>query len=196
MKQLFLHDVKLILASLSPRRKEILDNLGVKYEVFIRNSEEKAVDLKDPGDYVIALAEQKSKEPVNNISEGIVITADTIVYINGNILEKPVDKEDAYRMIKMLQGNTHQVYTGVCLYNCDTGKRMTDFAVSDVTFSEMSDGEIDWYIGTEEYPDKAGAYAIQGNASLFISGINGCFYNVVGFPVNTFYRLLNQITKR
>ena len=183
----------IILASQSPRRREILSNLGISYETY-----ERVVSINNslklpPSEFVITQAEMKAKEPVSRFENGLIITADTIVYSHGEILEKPVDHDDAVRMISMLQGNTHQVYTGLCLSDSTSGLSKSDAAVTTVTFSDMTRKEIEWYVHTKEYSDKAGGYAIQGLASQFIQGINGCYFNVVGFPVNMFYQLLKTL---
>lgn len=194
MKNLLKPNLPLILASDSPRRREILENLGFTFEIYRRKYKVEPSELKHPGDFVVELAKKKAKEPVAQFDKSIVLTADTIVCIDGIILGKPKDDSDAYRMIKQLQGATHQVYTGINLSVCPNGSSRSGYAVTDVSFASMSDKEIEWYIDTGEYHDKAGAYAIQGKASLFISGIHGCFYNVVGLPVHTFYKLLHEIT--
>lgn len=183
----------LILASESPRRREILTNLGFSFEVFKRHSHEEPSDLKNPAEFVVNLAEQKSKEPREYYSKGFVLTADTIVYLDGTIIGKPKNQEDAFRMINRLQGNTHQVYTGLCMSDCSRSVQKSACEVTDVTFRRMTKEEIEWYITTEEFKDKAGAYAIQGKSALFISGIKGCFYNVVGLPVNLFYAMYREL---
>ena len=192
MEKIFNPDQPLILASESPRRREILSNLGFSFEMYHRKTKIEIPEFFEPGDFVISLAELKAQEPVSHYDTGVIITADTIVYCNGDALEKPKDYADAFRMIKQLQGRTHQVYTGICLTACHDGLSRSTFEVSGVTFDLMSDEEIKWYVKTGEYSDKAGAYAIQGKASLFITKIDGCFYNVVGFPIHAFYRLLRD----
>ncbi|KPK87307.1 hypothetical protein AMJ80_12210 [bacterium SM23_31] len=194
MKNLLKPDLPLILASDSPRRREILESLGFTFEVYSRKYKVEPSEFRHPGDFVVEIAEKKAKEPVTQFDKKIVLAADTIVYIDGVMLGKPQDDSDAYRMIKKLQGATHQVYTGINLSVCSKGSSRSTYAVTDVTFAPMSNKEIEWYIDTGEYHDKAGAYAIQGKASLFISGVNGCFYNVVGLPIHTFYKLLQEIT--
>lgn len=194
MKNLLKLNTPLILASDSPRRMEILENLRFTFEIYSRKYKVEPSELKHPGDFVVEIARKKAKEPVTQFDKEIVLTADTIVYIDGIILGKPKDSSDAYRMIKQLQGATHQVYTGINLSVCSNGNSRSGYEVTDVSFAPMSDKEIEWYINTGEYQDKAGAYAIQGKASFFISGIHGCFYNVVGLPIHTFYKLLHEIT--
>jgi len=193
MDRLFKPLQPLILASESPRRQEILTNLGIPFEVFHRKIRVEYSELKNPEKFVVALAEQKSHEPTEQITEGIVITADTIVYIDETILGKPGNKDEAVQMIRSLQGRTHQVYSGICLIDCKRGIKKSNFEVTGVTFSKMTENEIEWYVNTGEYEDKAGAYAIQGMGSLFVSGINGCFYNVVGFPVHAFFKLYREL---
>ena len=195
MKQLFSFFQPIILASQSPRRQEILTNLSIPFEVYSGNvTVQKFSDLP-PGEYVVNLAVQKAIEPVAHYTKGLIITADTIVYCEKEIMEKPKDRDDAVRMIAMLQGTNHQVYTGICLTDCTTGLKRSAAAISDVAFSDMTEEEVNWYVDTREYSDKAGGYAIQGIASQFINGINGCYFNVVGFPVSTFYRLMKEFKK-
>jgi len=178
-----------ILASKSPRRREILQMLGIPFEIYDRKSHWEDSQLKDPGQYVLEVAEKKAIEPRSIYKTGIVLTADTIVYCDGEILGKPIDKIDATAMIAKLQGKTHQVYTGICLSDCTHNISRSAYEITDVTFAPMSHNEIEWYINGGEYPDKAGAYAVQGKASLFITGIKGCFFNVVGLPVRKLFVL-------
>lgn len=193
MKHRVKHVEPLILASESPRRREILNSLGYTFEVYHRKKDIQTPEVENPGDFVVAIAERKAREPAALYTRGIILTADTVVSINEMVLGKPEDDADAFGMIKRLQGATHQVFTGICLTECQNRLSKSTFTTTDVTFGPMSNEEIEWYINTGEYHDKAGAYAIQGRASLFITGINGCFYNVVGLPVNAFYRLLDDM---
>ncbi len=195
MKHLLSFFQPIILASQSPRRQEILTNLSIPFEVYLGNvSVQKFPDLP-PWEYVVNLAEQKAIEPASHYTHGLIITADTIVYCKKEIMEKPKDRDDAVRMITILQGAKHHVYTGICLTDSTSGLKKSAVAVSEVSFSVMTEEEVNWYVDTREYRDKAGGYAIQGIASQFIIGINGCYFNVVGFPVNTFYRLMKEFKK-
>jgi len=185
--------MKLFLASKSPRRRELLANAGFYFEMYNRTAPVDAPSTDDPAAFVVRLAELKAAEPVNNIDDGIVLTADTIVYIDGKILEKPVDRNDAAAMLKTLQGATHYVYTGLCVSACPQGISRSGYERTGVTFAPMTDDEIAWYIASGEYHDKAGAYAIQGRASRFIKSVSGCYFNVVGLPLHRFYILMREI---
>lgn len=190
----------LYLASKSPRRRELLGNFGIPFELFDNDTEEDISFSGDPADFVVRLAEKKAEKPLHALKNGVFITADTTVYVDGDILEKPNDRDDAYRMIDILQGNTHTVYTGLAAGILPERIVRTACEATDVTFSPMTPAEIEWYVSSGEYADKAGGYAIQGKASLFVSGISGCYFNVVGLPIRALYTLLNRleqdITKR
>lgn len=183
--------MKFVLASKSPRRREILANFGYDFEVVTAETDESS-DITDPKELVSELSYRKAKAVADTLPENrAVIGSDTVVFLNGEILGKPKSKEDARRMLKMLSGTTHKVYSGVTvLYG---GRRLTRFCVTDVTFQLISDSEIEEYINTSEPYDKAGGYAIQGGMGRYITGINGCYFNVVGFPINTFFNMLKEL---
>ncbi len=195
--------MKFILASASPRRKELLEQIGMEFEVRVSEAEE-VTEATEPAEYVMDLSFLKAEDvagkiPVMYDARGInqdfvVIGSDTVVAADGEILGKPKDKEDARRMITMLSGKTHQVYTGVTLmiFKDERMHRETFYEKTDVTFYEMTETQIEDYIsGTEPY-DKAGAYAIQGLCSAYIKGINGDYASVVGLPVS---RICHELTK-
>ncbi|MFC1733506.1 Maf family protein [candidate division KSB1 bacterium] len=181
------------LASQSPRRRELMGNLGIPFEICESGEEGKIEFNGDPGEFVLRLAKEKSQEPLKAIDSGIVITADTIVYINGEILEKPSGRADAVSMLEKLHGKTHQVYTGLCVSAKPEDICLKGYEATDVTFSPMSSAEIEWYVNSGEYRDKAGAYAIQECASIFVKNIHGCYFNVVGLPLNRLYNLLMEM---
>ena len=195
--------MKFILASASPRRKELLEQIGMKFEVRISEAEE-VTDATEPAEYVQALSFLKAEDvagkiPVMYDARGInqdfvVIGSDTVVAADGEILGKPKDKEDARRMITMLSGKTHQVYTGVTLmiFKDERMHQETFYEKTDVTFYEMTEEQIEEYISTSEPYDKAGAYAIQGLCSAYIKGICGDYASVVGLPVS---RICYELTK-
>ena len=193
---MFLSNKPFILASHSPRRREILQMLGIPFEIYERKKHLEDSHCKEPENYVLEVAEKKAIEPRTVFKKGMVLTVDTIVYCGGEIINKPKDRQDASAMIQKLQGKTHQVYSGICLLDCFRGISRSAYEVTDVTFAPMSQDEIDWYINSDEYVDKAGAYAAQGKASLFISGINGCFFNVVGLPVHTLFVLIKELNSQ
>ena len=153
-----------------------------EFEVIPALSEESPPKGAGPGETVEALSRAKAEEVYSKVSpDSIVIAADTIVYFSGEILGKPVDTEDAARMLRALSGNTHEVYTGVTIIK--DGNILTDHEISAVTFRDLTEEEIAAYIKTGEPADKAGAYGAQGIASLFVRKIDGDFYNVMGLPV-------------
>ena len=180
----------IILASASPRRKEILELADLKFDVMPSDAQEITTKTA-PNEVVMELASIKAKDIYKKSEkQSMVVGADTVVAYQGQILGKPADEADAKRMLTMLSGQTHEVYTGVCVI--EDGKTKTSYEETKVTFYEISDEQIDRYIKTGEPMDKAGSYGIQGKAAVFIKGIEGDYYNVVGFPIA---RFLQEITK-
>lgn len=177
---------KIILASGSPRRRELLTQIGIVYEVIPSEADE-TVNEKDPARVVEILSERKAVEVAERLEEDdcLVLGADTVVALDDQILGKPVDAEDAYRMLESLQGRTHQVYTGVALVYKEKGSlvRQIFHVKTDVEVIPMTEKQIREYIFTGEPMDKAGAYGIQGRFAAYIRGISGDYYNVVGLPV-------------
>lgn len=181
---------RLVLASQSPRRKEILTFAGIPFTVRVPRVDEVRLPEESPADYVQRLAREKARA-VHADEDEIVLAADTTVVFQQHVLEKPRDTEDAIRMLSMLQGAEHQVMTGICLRT--QHEELVDLAVTRVWFSPLSPAEIAAYAASGEPNDKAGAYAIQGLASKFIERIEGCYFNVVGLPVALVYRRLQQM---
>lgn len=180
----------IILASASPRRKEILELADLKFDVMPSDAQEITTKTA-PNEVVMELASIKAKDIYKKSEkQSMIVGADTVVAYQGQILGKPTDEADAKRMLTMLSGQTHEVYTGVCVI--EDGKTKTFYEGTKVTFYEISDEQIDRYIKTGEPMDKAGSYGIQGKAAVFIKGIEGDYYNVVGFPIA---RFLQEITK-
>ena len=180
----------IILASASPRRKEILELADLKFDVMPSDAQEITTKTA-PNEVVMELASIKAKDIYKKSEkQSMVVGADTVVAYQEQILGKPADEADAKRMLTMLSGQTHEVYTGVCVI--EDGKTKTFYEETKVTFYEISDEQIDHYIKTGEPMDKAGSYGIQGKAAVFIKGIEGDYYNVVGFPIA---RFLQEITK-
>lgn len=176
----------IILASASPRRKEILELADLKFDVMPSDAQEITTKTA-PNEVVMELASIKAKDIYKKSEkQSMVVGADTVVAYQGQILGKPADEADAKRMLTMLSGQTHEVYTGVCVI--EDGKTKTFYEETKVTFYEISDEQIDRYIKTGEPMDKAGSYGIQGKAAVFIKGIEGDYYNVVGFPIARFLR--------
>ncbi|RJQ83698.1 MAG: septum formation inhibitor Maf [Desulfobacteraceae bacterium] len=174
---------RLILASKSPRRRYLLTQAGLKFEVIPSDFDESAIEFKEPGGYVRTLSRAKAEDIASKHPHSWVIGADTIVFINGEVLGKPRGRDAARTMLTHLSGQTHQVYTGFTICCLEKGKTMTETACTDVTFKTLSDDEIEWYIHTDEPFDKAGAYAIQGLGTFLVKRINGSYTNVVGLPV-------------
>jgi septum formation protein len=174
---------RLILASKSPRRRYLLTQAGLKFEVIPSDFDEKTVSLTDPADYVRTLSKAKAEDIAGKYPQRWVIGADTIVFIDRQVLGKPNGRDAARDMLRHLSGQTHQVYTGYTICCRAQGKSFTDAVCTDVTFKTLSDDEVEWYIHTEEPFDKAGAYAIQGFGTFLVKRINGSYTNVVGLPV-------------
>lgn len=177
---------EIILASGSPRRSEILDQVGVKYHVIKSEKEEHMADV-EPYVLVQQLAAMKAEDVAEKLKGSVVILgADTVVAYQGNILGKPKDEQDAKEMLHNLAGNSHEVYTGVCIIvkEKDQSLRMKQFfVVTKVFIGEMSKEQITEYVESKEPMDKAGAYAIQGKFASFVERIEGDYYNIIGFPI-------------
>jgi septum formation protein len=182
-----------ILASASPRRKEILQQLGVRFQIDPSNAPEPPRNPREnPSRYALRVAGLKATEVASRHPSGLILAADTIVVCQNTVLGKPRDREDARHMLKKLSGQWHEVLTGICLVESCQHNIHSASSRSRVHFRRMSAEEIDWYLNTNEYRDKAGAYGIQGYAALFIDRIEGCYFNIVGFPVATFERLCRK----
>ena len=185
---------KIILASNSPRRKELLTKIGLKFEVIPSNYEEKLPDDNFSYEKIETLASNKAKDVESRITEpAIIIAADTVVVLNGKILGKPHSKQDAREMISSLSGKTHEVITSIAMINTENKKNIVKSTSTQVTFREIEPNEVEDYINTDEPYDKAGAYAAQGLAAVFIEKINVCFNNVVGISVFEVNRMLKEI---
>ncbi len=182
--------MKLVLASKSPRRSEILKNAGIDFTVRVAETQETIPEGTKPQDAVVFLAAKKAMA-VKRADDELVLGADTVVVLDDKILGKPKDREDAYNMLKSLSGRVHSVFTGVCAIG--NGVSMTFAEETKVEFLPLTDEEINSYIDTNEPYDKAGAYGIQGLASKFIRGIQGDYFNVVGLPISRIYEKI--ITK-
>lgn len=182
-----LKDYKVILASASPRRKQLFEMLGIAFEVKVSDASE-PFTTEDVPKQATQNALNKAAAIALEHPDCLVVGADTIVVLDGKLLGKPDDVREAYSHLKRLQGREHQVITGICLHYI--GKAITAYEISDVVFAPMADEEIYDYIATDEPMDKAGAYGIQGFGSQFIKKINGCYFNVMGFPIRKFYETL------
>ena len=178
----------LVLASASPRRSELLRNAGISFQVEPAHVPEVPLPQETPLAYAQRLAREKALVVFARHPNGVVLGADTVVVVDNHLLEKPSDAQDAARMLRLLSGRSHQVITGVCVVA--RGFERTEAEITEVSFSPLSDEEIAGYVRTGEPMDKAGAYGIQGIASRWVKGIEGCYFNVVGLPVHRVYGLL------
>jgi septum formation protein len=185
---------KLILASRSPRRAEILRAAGWPFEAVAADIDESVRQPEDAVSYVMRLALSKAQKVAAKFTEGLVLGADTTVLVDGEMLGQPRDDNDARRMLKLLNGRWHEVSTGVALLRAgEDAQVLMDHETTRVRFAEMSDEEIDWYISTGEPRGKAGAYGIQGHAALFVEEIAGDYFNIVGLPVRLVYELVRRL---
>jgi len=185
--------VKIVLASSSPRRKELLLKYNIDPIIVKANIKEKTYEEEKPEQVVMALAFEKANDVAKRFNNGeIVLGADTVVACEGKILGKPEDEYDGIRMIEFLNNREHEVITGICLIKAGTNIKIIDYEKTIVKFRNLSDKKIKKYIETGEYIDKAGAYGIQGFGSLLIEYIHGCYFNVVGLPVSKLDFLLEK----
>lgn len=182
--------MKLILASASPRRRELLASVRLTFEVEASSVEELQRQGEAPETYVRRLAEDKAREVASRHPDAWVIAADTIVFIDGAILEKPRDHEDAVRMLSRIAGRVHEVFTGLTLTNGATDRSYTTVVTTRVKMLNLSPDEIEWYASTGEPMDKAGAYAVQGIGAMFIQSIDGSYTNVVGLPLAELFEMM------
>jgi septum formation protein len=185
----------IILASASPRRIQLLRQIGIECVVHPSNIDEDT-DHKDPAMLVEDLAFRKAREVGSRFPEGIIIGADTIVVLDGNVLGKPKNADDAKRMLRTLSGKTHTVYTGFCILNTGTDKKICDHEATDVTFRELGDKEIADYVASGSPMDKAGSYGIQDDfGAVFVTKIIGDYYTVVGLPLAKLYTRLKEFAQ-
>lgn len=182
---------KIILASSSPRRRQLMAEAGIPFEIDVSDVEESADGL--PEEMVAALAERKARAVAERREEGVVVGADTLVALDGHALGKPKDDEEARLMLRSLSGRTHDVFTGVCVIDAKTGKTQTTTVRSGVTFRRLSEAEIEDYIAMGEHRDKAGAYAIQGMGGRFVAGFEGSKTNIIGLPMERLAELLDEM---
>jgi septum formation protein len=186
-------DPRIILASASPRRADLLRQIGIEFELAPSQVAEKPHPDEAPADYIIRIARAKVIAVARKYEGGLIIGADTVVVLDGRMLGKPSDKVEAEWMLGELSGNWHAVMTGIALYDIATRREAADYAKTLVRFAQLTDKEIQWYVDTGEPMDKAGAYGIQGLGGLFVDEIAGNYYNVVGLPIPLVYRLARQL---
>jgi septum formation protein len=182
----------LILASQSPRRKELLEILGIPFSIVVPAVDETARAGESPEEYVVRVAREKALEVSSRVARSVVLSADTVVTIDGEILGKPRDRADAVKMLQKLSGREHRVYTAVCVMDSARGRMHEGLDNTAVWFNALAEEEILGYIDREDVMDKAGAYAIQGFASVFIPRIEGSYSNVMGLPLALVYDLLRR----
>jgi len=185
---------RLVLASHSPRRRELIGLLGHPFSAEVSGVEEVSVAGETPAEHVTRLSLLKARDVADRYTDGIVIGSDTIVVIDGDVLEKPSSPEEAVEMIMQLQGRTHKVFTGFALVDASTGRETASFETTLVTIRPMSLELAQRYVATGEPLDKAGAYGIQGYGAAIVTGINGCYFTVMGLPVARLAETLNDFT--
>ncbi|MHB2147857.1 Maf family protein [Calditrichota bacterium LG25] len=190
-----LEKLDIVLASVSPRRFELLKQIGLEFKVIPSDFEEEIQHQSSIRDLVLHNARHKGLSVAEQNPKALVISADTVVAIDDQVLGKPENEDDAFRMLQLLSGKTHQVYTGVGLFLKEYEGLMLDTVCTNVTFRPLSEEEILAYINTGEPFDKAGAYGIQGQGALLVERIEGCYYNVVGFPLTKFFLMLKEFMK-
>lgn len=187
-------NLPIYLASKSPRRRKLLKQIGLKFKSFSVNLHEEILDGEHPVQTVKRLALHKSQEAVKKVSDGIVITADTIVVLNQTIIGKPRNEKNAFDILKLLSGKTHSVYTGFVVVNIKKNKKIVGYEKTEVTFNKLTDKEIKDYIASGSPMDKAGAYGIQDDfGAVFIKKIDGCYNNVMGLPISKLYISLLKV---
>ena len=184
--------MKLILASNSRTRKEVLDKVGLIYDVIPSNIEEHS-DKTEPKEYVMDLSRQKAEAVAKDLKEGVILSADSIIYIDDKKLEKPKTKEQAKIMLKALSGRINYAVTGVTIIDLYQNKKITLNQVTQVYFDKLSDEEIDWYIENEQYIFERCGYSIAGKSAIYIPKINGDYYNILGMPISRVYKELNKL---
>jgi septum formation protein len=197
MNQDFAGDTRLILASSSPRRANLLRQLGLDFEIIPSSVEENVNGYRSPVRLVTSLAREKAAEVASQIANGVILGADTVVMLDGKQLGKPRDAAEATKMLTLLSGREHCVYTGFTLLHMPSRESITDYEVTRVKFRELSAEEVKAYVRSGSCFDKAGAYGIQDDfGAVFVERIDGCYYNVVGFPLTKFYLTWQKFRKR
>jgi septum formation protein len=188
-------NLKIYLASKSPRRRKLLKQLGIKFRAFSVNSIEDIFNGEHPVECVKRIALEKMDIAKQRVENSIIITADTIVVLKKKVIGKPTSKIDAINILSMLSGKVHTVYTGFCVLNQKTNKIFVDYERTEVEFRPLKKDEIVDYVEGGSPMDKAGAYGIQDDfGAVFVKRINGCYYNVVGLPLTKLYSVLRKVT--
>lgn len=185
--------MNIILASASPRRKQLLEQIGLAFTVAPSGADETQLPRMSPARVAVKIARMKAEEAAGNVPEGIIIAADTMVVISGRQLGKPANEEDAFAMLNILQGRKHAVYTGVCALRMPGGRAVCACEKTIVSMAPLNREQIRAYIATGEPMDKAGAYGIQGYGAMFIEKVDGCYFNVMGLPLRRLYLMLQEL---
>ena len=185
---------RLILASQSPRRRELLKLLGHPFDVVVSDVEETYINGETPAQHVVRLSELKACDVGKQFDNGIIIGSDTIVVLGGKILGKPSSPSDAENMLMSLQGHTHKVFTGFALYDAEDGRLISGFETTEVTMRKLTGDLIRQYVRTGEPLDKAGSYGIQGYGSSLVTSIKGCYFTVMGLPLAHLMEALSSFT--
>jgi septum formation protein len=186
----------LILASQSPRRRDLLRQIGLRFHIIASTVDETIVDDVSPEEHVRILAERKARDVAFKLPSGIILGADTIVVIDGEILTKPTSEDDAVRMLQRLSGQRHEVYTGFSLIEMPSWRQVTRFERTEVWFRKLATEEILAYVKSGSPMDKAGGYGIQDDfGAVFVNRVDGDFYNVVGLPLSNFYCTFSEFVK-
>jgi len=184
---------EIILASASPRRKELLEQIGIPYKILPSGVEEDMSKIEGtPEEKVEKLALNKAMDVAGKLSSGLVLGADTAVVLGKDIMGKPKTYDEGYSMLKKLSSNTHLVITGLALINAENMRYITGHEITEVVFDTLTDNKIKWYLETGEYKDKAGSYGIQGKGAVFVKEIRGCYFNVVGLPLFKLTEMLER----
>ena len=192
----FLKKQRIILASKSPRRADILRQLKIDFEIIdSKVSEEAFENDRSIEDYVMSISDKKVMNVARKITNGIIIAADTIVTIDGQILGKPKNHDEAKNMLKKLSGRIHYVYTGVSIVLNPGFIKKSDYEITKVKFRKLDEVEINYYVDSGESMDKAGSYGIQDLPAIFVEKIDRCYFNVVGLPLTKVYLLMKSLLK-
>jgi len=182
----------IILASRSPRRREILNRIQIPFIVYEVDIDERIKSLRHIRSSIIEVSKRKASNAAQAFKKGIVVGADTVIFFNRKLIGKPRNRDEAFHYLQLLKGNCHQVISGITVMDADSGKKYSSISITDVFFRNMNYQEIIRYLELGEWLDKAGGYAIQGSAALFIKRIEGSYYNVMGLPVEELYNLLDR----
>ncbi len=184
--------IPIILASTSPRRAELLKQIGIEFTAYASNLDEEQIISDTPAKMVMDLALAKAQKVASSVKNGLIIGSDTIVVTENQILGKPAGSKDAKAMLTKLSGKIHSVFTGLALIKQPGNKIMVDFEETEVKFRRLTPSEIEAYVAAGEPLDKAGAYGIQGKGAVLVEGINGCYFNVVGLPIAKLVTMLKE----